>query len=131
VEPLVLGGEAADVLRGLADAGAALPPELVGDGEDQHGEGVLVAGLGGEDVEADALGLLRLVEEPVLLRPLDGLGDGRRRDGLELKVVAHAPPPPWRRIVTGETTDSRHLPPRAPSAGPCRRRVARLPSPAG
>ena len=52
-------------------------PEAVGDGEQVERHRLLVPGLGAEDVLADALGLLRLVEQPVSL----GLGE-RSRDGL-------------------------------------------------
>ena len=52
-------------------------PEAVGDGQEIQRDGLLVPGLGAEHVLADALGLLRLVEQPVSL----GLGE-RSRDGL-------------------------------------------------
>ncbi len=59
--------------------------ELVGDGQEQHGEHLLVVGVDPEDVEADALRLLRLVEQPVSLRLGDGPGNCRAGDRLELE----------------------------------------------
>ena len=59
------------------DVGWAAGAEAVGDREQVQRDGLLVAGLRPEHVLTDALGLLRLVEQPVTF----GLGE-RGRDGL-------------------------------------------------
>jgi hypothetical protein len=58
-------------------------PELVGDREHEHHEHRLIRGIHLEDVEADALGRPRLIEEPVALGFLNGAGDGLAGDGFE------------------------------------------------
>ena len=58
--------------------------ELVGDGEAQHAAGELLFGFDGEDVAADGLGFLGLVEVAVEFDLGDGFGDACFGDGLQL-----------------------------------------------
>src|SRR2546426_2061874 len=67
VLPLVLVAQPAEDGARVAGAFPRPAAELVGSREKQHGQRLLVVGLRGKDVEADALRLLRLVEQPVSL----------------------------------------------------------------
>ena len=62
--------------------------DLVGQGQQQRDQGLLVVRLHAQHVQADALGLPRLVQEPVALGPLEGLG--HRHLGQELQLE-HGP----------------------------------------
>jgi len=92
----VLALELRDDLHGLPEGRREPVGELVGECEEHRGERALMAGIDGQDVQTDALGLRGLVQEPVvpglLVRVVDRLG--RETPELELVPVAH------RRLVT-------------------------------
>src|SRR5213595_3538201 len=54
--------------------------ELVGHGQQHRHQGLLVVRVDAEDVEADALGVARLVQQAVALRLVEGPGNGVRSD---------------------------------------------------
>ncbi len=83
VGPLVLAVEAREDFLGATDVDGR-PFELVGQGEQQRDEGLLVVRLDLQDVQTDALGLPRLVQEPVALRLLERPRNGFPRQRLEL-----------------------------------------------
>src|SRR6185436_8140800 len=70
---------------GLLEAGVRALFELIGQGEQQRDDRLLVAGLDFQDVPADALGLQGLVQEAVPVRFLQGRGDGLLGEGLQLE----------------------------------------------
>src|SRR5262249_14403173 len=85
VGPLVVAAEPIQHLVRVGDDPVGAARELVGDGEQQHDEHVLVVGIGAQDVPADAVGFLRLVEQPVALRLGHGPGDGGLAERLQLE----------------------------------------------
>src|SRR5882762_4391648 len=85
VGPVVLPAQLRQCPVRMACAHVGVLAELVGDGEEQHHQHLLVVGVDLEDVEADALRLLRLVEQPVALRFGNGPGNARAGDRLELE----------------------------------------------
>jgi hypothetical protein len=60
-------------------------PELVGQAEQQHHQRLLVARLHLEDVQTDALGHPRLIDEAVALRLGQGSGDRLAGDPFQLE----------------------------------------------
>src|SRR6185503_19055957 len=80
---LVLGGKAAEQgARPLHGLGSAVA-ELVGEREEQTGERLLVVGLDGQNIEADALRLEGLVEQPVALRLFERSRDAVAVNGFQ------------------------------------------------
>ena len=91
VGALVLVGQLDDVGACLARRGGrTVGAELIGERQDEATQGVLVVGVDDEDVVADALGLRRVVEQPVALGLLHRVGDAVGVDPLELEA-AHGP----------------------------------------
>src|SRR3989440_12143972 len=84
VLPLVVVAQPAEDGTRVAGAFPRPAAELVGGREKQHDQRLLVIGLRGKDVEADALRLLRLVEQPVSLCLGERAWNGLAGDRLEL-----------------------------------------------
>jgi putative transcriptional regulator len=117
VEPLVLVAQAREQRAGACDARAhAVAPELIRDGEQQRDERRLVVAVGAEDILADALGEIALVEQPIAL----GLGEraGDRFRGQRLQVVhGRASLLSVRTRAAAGAPDRRTGRPRVPSTG--------------
>jgi hypothetical protein len=75
VGPLVVVAEPAQHALGPARVDRE-PFELVGHGQQHRHERLLVVRLDTQDVEADALGIARLVQQTVAFRLVEGFGDG-------------------------------------------------------
>jgi len=86
VRALVLGGEPLGGRHGLGDHRAPLRVgELIGQRQQQHDERLVIAGIDGEDVLADALRLRRLVEQAVTFCLRQGRWDRAHRDGFQVE----------------------------------------------
>ena len=87
---LVIAWKPGRQLLGATHALAALARKPVGNRENQRNQRLRVAGIRRKHVFADALGLCRLVQEPVAFRLGERRGDGRRRQRLQTEH-AHLP----------------------------------------
>ena len=86
VGPLVLVLQPRQDLPGSTDTLGGRLPELIGDGQQQGDQGLLVFGTYRQHVEADALGGGGIIDDPVSLRLLQRRGDAVFGDRFGLEV---------------------------------------------
>jgi len=69
--------------------GASALLKLIGERQDQRDARGSVSGVDCKDVETNAFGLLRVIEQAVVLSPLDGAPDGVGGNAFESEAFRH------------------------------------------
>src|SRR5712664_2501210 len=111
---LVVAADAVHHPVRLGDDAVRAAGELVGDGEEQHRQDVLVVRDGAEDVAADAVRFLGLAQQAVAIGLGDGPGDGALAERLELEHDGPLFSSRRGRCGTAAAADRRSRPPRVP-----------------